>query len=185
MPSSSTEHRFSPIRHVWTKANELELSPRARHLALEYAVLLRRMADGSYQLWRGRESISKFTGLSVKTLTKIRRELLDKCLFIERWPTEHVAANGRSFPASPRVPTLELVLDPAKLALAREAGIENARDARTRKRAERMKSKRRQVLELQRLKIKGELSDEEYLRQIQLLEAGVVTTGGTGELSTP
>lgn len=65
-------------------------------------------------IWRGRKSLARMANLSTKTVSKARRELLEKGLFMARPRLRAITAkDGRVFNVARGVMVLELVLDVA------------------------------------------------------------------------
>lgn len=154
--------RFSPARHALAQATKLGLSPNARFLAIVLALLSRRMKDGSFKVWRGRESIAEIVGLSTKTVSKVRRELLDAGLFVCRWGAELITPGGQRYRAAKGVFVLELVRDPAKFASARDDARERIRRDKKAAREQRLRERRPEHLKLQQDFIRDNISKTEY-----------------------
>jgi len=89
-----------------------DLTLAARLLALALACKARRASDGRYYIWRGREALSQLTGLSVRSVTVARRELLEAGLFLATC-RESIETPEGVFDVTPGVPVLELVENPA------------------------------------------------------------------------
>jgi hypothetical protein len=104
--------RFHPPSHVMAQFAGRDLSLAARLLALALACKVRRASDGRYYIWRGREALSQLTGLSARSVTVARRELLEAGLFLVTYRASIETPDG-VFDVTPGVPVLELVENPA------------------------------------------------------------------------
>lgn len=120
--------RFSPTAHVLQGMAGGQLSLAARLLALVLAHKVRLTVEGAYVVWRGRASLAALTGLSTRSISKARRELLEGGHFRHLVGVHKIfAANGIVYPVARGVMVLELIRDRAAFLKART--LERARSA--------------------------------------------------------
>jgi hypothetical protein len=125
--ASVDRERFSPSAYVLSALEGRELSLSARWLALVLAVKLRRMADGQWRVWRGRKSLAALAGLSIKTVTRARQELIEAGLFVaRRGVSELHGVTGKTFHVAKGVIVLELVRNVDAFLAARQRSRESA-----------------------------------------------------------
>jgi hypothetical protein len=129
----------------------------ARLLALVLAHKARRTSSGRHVIWRGRNSLARLTGLSTKSVTKARQELLRLGLFCHVVGVQQVqAANGKTYSVARGVKVLELVRDIPAFVRAREASRERAtRQVEVLTHYDR--------LQIQKRSLRGEISDPERI----------------------
>lgn len=118
--------RFHPPSHVMAAFTDRHLSLAARLLALALACKARKALDGRYYVWRGRRALSQLTGLSLRSVTAARRELLEAGLFLATYPATIETVDG-VFDVTPGVPVLELVEHLEAFLPARERARANDR----------------------------------------------------------
>jgi hypothetical protein len=110
------------------------LSLAARLLALALACKARKAVDGRYYVWRGRKALSMLTGLSMRSVTAARHELVEAGLFVAtRRPS--IETSDGVFEVAVGVPVLQLVENPAAFVAARDEARARDRqlvDAQTR-----------------------------------------------------
>lgn len=134
-----------------------DLSLAARLLALALACKARRALDGRYYVWRGRKALSRLTGLSVRSITVARRELVEAGLFLATYRSSIETPNG-VFDVSTGVPVLQLIEDPAAFVTARD-------QARVRDRQAVDAETRPARLEIQKHHLRGLMTREECIQQ--------------------
>jgi hypothetical protein len=138
-----------------------KLSLAARLLALALASKARKASDGHLYVWRGREALSKLTGLSTRSVTAARQELVESGLFLATYPASIETPDG-VFDVTPGVPVLQLVENPDAFVLARgQARTSDRRDVDAETQFER--------LEIQKRYLRGQITIE----QCRLHEAEV------------
>ena len=127
---------------------------------------LRRTSDGRFLIWRGRVSLARLTGLTTRTVTSARAELLRIGLF-KAVPgcTCIEAEDGTVYRVARGVRVLELVWNIPAFTSARErkrhqlsAAVENEIHAGR--------------IDVQRAAFMGEFDDQERQRREQLLRDG-------------
>jgi hypothetical protein len=133
------------------------LSLAARLLALALACKARRALDGRYYVWRGRKALSKLTGLSVRSITAARHELIETGLFLATSRSSIETPDG-VFDVAAGVPVLQLVENPAAFVAARD-------EARARDRQIVDAQTRPVRLEIQKRYLRGLLTREQCVQQ--------------------
>jgi hypothetical protein len=158
IPATKPE-RFNPTSYVLSICQGRKLSLAARLLALVLAHKLRRMADGQWRVWRGRPSLAALSGLSTKTVTTARRELIEEGLFVARRGVRELqGATGRTFHVVKGVIVLELVRNVDAFLAARQHSRESAE-------AEIEAETQFSRLQIQQRWLRGEITEAERLEE--------------------
>lgn len=147
--------RFSPVAYVLSELVKRKISCSGRLLGLVLAHKVRLMADGTWQAWRGRQSLSELTGQCTKTVGKARRELTNAGIFCERFDLSRVqSASGKWHAVARGVPVVQLVRDVDTFLAGRERS--RAEEARMVEQATHVER-----LMVQQQAMRGQLTDSE------------------------
>ena len=156
---AADSERINPTAYVLSLFDGRKLSLSARLLALVLAVKLRRMEDDQYRVWRGRKSLATLSGLSIRTVTTARQELVDAGLFVARHGIRELQGpKGRVFHVAKGVIVLELVRNVDAFLCARQRARESAK-------AEIEANTRFARLQIQKRCLQGEITEAERVAE--------------------